>query len=244
MELLTKAERKTLTDFVATLQHKELREALQHYTVSGAMGYLLDAEQDTLDFSSFQVFEIENLMNLGDKNALPVLRYLFHRIEGALDGNPALLVIDEAWIALKHPLFKSKITEWLKVLRKSNVAVVLATQSLSDLSNSGIIDIISESCPTKIFLANHDATNEVGKKFYEEMGLNERQRQIIAEMTKYRDYYVTSPKGKRRFELRLGPYALKWVGTAGKEAMNNLKNLKSEYPNHWKEFWSKGGVNQ
>ena len=242
MSLLSKAERKTLTDFVATLQNRELREALQHYTVSGAMGYLLDAETDSLALSSFQVFEIEHLMNLGDKNALPVLRYIFHRIEGALDGQPAILVIDEAWIALKHPLFRDKITEWLKVLRKSNVAVGLATQSLNDLLSSGILDVIAESCPTKIFLANPEAGGEFGRQIYQKMGLNERQLQIIAGMAKYRDYYVVSPKGRRRFELGLGSYALRWMSGLDKEPRRKLQKLMHDQPEEWREIWSRGGA--
>ena len=34
----------------------------------------------------------------------PVLTYLFHRIEQRLTGEPTLLVLDEAWIYLDHPL--------------------------------------------------------------------------------------------------------------------------------------------
>jgi type IV secretory pathway VirB4 component len=44
-----------------------------------------------------------------------------------------------------HPL-------WLKTLRKKNVAVVFATQSLSDIADSQIAPAIIESCPTRRFL--------------------------------------------------------------------------------------------
>jgi type IV secretion system protein VirB4 len=107
---------------------------------------------DALAFSPFMVFELEELMNLGEKNLVPVLTYLFHRIEKALDGSPTLLLLDEAWIMLGHSVFRAKIREWLKVMRKANCAVVLATQSLSDAKTSGILDVLSESCLTKIFL--------------------------------------------------------------------------------------------
>ena len=55
---------------------------------------------------------------------------------------------------LGHPVFRDKIREWLKVLRKANCAVVLATQSISDAERSGIVDVLKESCPTKICLPN------------------------------------------------------------------------------------------
>ena len=60
---------------------------------------------------------------------LPVLTYLFHRLEARFDGRPTLLILDEAWVFLDNPLFAARIREWLKVLRKKNVAVVFATQS-------------------------------------------------------------------------------------------------------------------
>src|SRR3546814_10354910 len=68
----------------------------------------------------------------------PVLTYLFHRLEQRFDGRPTLLILDEAWIFLDHPLFAARIREWLKTLRKKNVAVLFATPSLADIANSSI----------------------------------------------------------------------------------------------------------
>ena len=86
---------------------------------------------------------------------------------------------------LGHPVFRAKIREWLKVLRKANCAVILATQSLSDAARSGILDVLIESCPTKIFLPNEEATtagtseHPGPRDLYEAMGLNETQIEII-----------------------------------------------------------------
>jgi hypothetical protein len=61
-------------------------------------------------------------MNLGEKAIVAVLLYLFRRIEKRLDGSPTLVPLDEAWVYLKHPLFRDRIREWLKTLRKYNGA--------------------------------------------------------------------------------------------------------------------------
>ena len=85
---------------------------------------------------------------LGEKYALPVLLYLFRRIERLIAsqrGKPSVIVLDEAWLMLAHPAFREKIREWLKTMRKANCAVVMATQSLSDAGRSGILDVIAES---------------------------------------------------------------------------------------------------
>jgi type IV secretion system protein VirB4 len=181
------------------------------------MGRLLDAERDGLRSAPFQVFEVEELMALGDKNLIPVLLYLFHRIEQRLRGQPALLILDEAWVMLGHPVFREKIREWLKVMRKANCAVVLATQSLSDASRSGLLDVLTESCPTRILLPNYAAREEGARPFYEQMGLNARQIEIIASATPKRHYYYLSPEGRRLFDLNLGPIALAFCGASSKE---------------------------
>src|SRR3546814_18673851 len=80
----------------------------------------------------------------------PVLSYLFHRLEARFTGRPTLLILDEAWVFLDHPLFAARIREWLKVLRKRNVAVVFATQSLADIADSSIAPAIIESCPQRL----------------------------------------------------------------------------------------------
>jgi type IV secretion system protein VirB4 len=70
---------------------------------------------------------MEELMNRGPGCVVPALLYLFTLVEKMFDGRLTLLVLDEAWLFLKNPLFAEKITEWLKVLRKKNVFVVFAT---------------------------------------------------------------------------------------------------------------------
>lgn len=229
---------RSLTSFYHVVQDREIKEAIQHYTTQGAMGRLLDADSDSLNLSRFMTFEIEDLMNLGDKNLVPVLTYLFRRIEKALDGSPTILVLDEAWIMLGHPVFRAKIREWLKVMRKANCAVILATQSLSDARNSGILDVLTESCPTKIFLPNGSAEDAGQKELYEGMGLNGKQISIIRNSEPKRDYYIVSPQGRRKVQLALKPKALSFVGASDKESIARIRELAAEYgPEAWPKAW-------
>ncbi len=228
---------RSLTDFCHVVQSREIKEALIPYTTSGALGNLLDAEIDSLSLADFVVFETEELMNLGDKNLIPVLLYLFHRIEKALTGKPTLLILDEAWILLSDKVFRAKIREWLKVLRKSNCAVVIATQSLSDAKNSGIMDVLAESCPTKILLANQNARQEDQYELYKGIGLNDREINILAqEAIPKRDYYISSPQGKRLVQLALGQKTLAFIGASDKESIKRIKHLQSENEN-WQDLW-------
>jgi type IV secretion system protein VirB4 len=235
--LMSQARGRSLSDFVSGVQLREIKDALHHYTVDGPMGQLLDAEQDGLALGSFQCFEIEELMNMGERNLVPVLTYLFRRIEKRLTGAPSLIILDEAWLMLGHPTFRDKIREWLKVLRKANCAVVLATQSISDAERSGIIDVLKESCPTKICLPNGAAREPGTREFYERIGFNSRQIEIIATATPKREYYVVSPIGRRLFDMALGPLTLAFVGASGREDLHHIRDLYREHGTHWTGRW-------
>ncbi|GLR87727.1 conjugal transfer protein TrbE [Bradyrhizobium iriomotense] len=234
--LMAEARGRSLSDFVSGVQMREIKDALHHYTVDGPMGQLLDAERDGLQLGSFQTFEIEQLMNMGERNLVPVLTYLFRRIEKRLSGAPSLIILDEAWLMLGHPVFRDKIREWLKVLRKANCAVLLATQSISDAERSGIIDVLKESCPTKICLPNGAAREPGTREFYERIGFNERQIEIVATAAPKREYYVASPKGRRLFNMALGPVALSFVGASGKDDLKRILALKKTGAN-WPVYW-------
>jgi type IV secretion system protein VirB4 len=201
-----KAER-TLTGLSLLLQSNQLRYGLQPYTLEGPWGNLLDGKEDRFSFAEVMHFELEGLMETKGL-VLPVLTYLFHRLEARFDGRPTMFILDEAWLFLDSPLFATRIREWLKTLRKKNVAVVFATQSLADIATSSIAPAIIESCPTRIYLPNDRAIETQIREVYERFGLNPRQVEIIARATPKQDYYAQMARGNRLFELDLGPLAL------------------------------------
>jgi type IV secretion system protein TrbE len=200
------AER-TITGLSVVLQLNTLRSALAPYTLEGPYGALLDAEEDELALADVQCFEMEKLMQETGA-VLPVLTYLFHRLEARFDGRPTLLVLDEAWLFLDNPMFAGRIRDWLKTLRKKNVAVVFATQSLADIAESTVAPALIESCPQRIFLPNDRALEPQSRKAYERFGLNARQVDLIAAAQPKRDYYLQSWRGNRLFDLGLGPVAI------------------------------------
>jgi type IV secretion system protein TrbE len=210
------ASQRTLTGLSVLLQSDRLRQAIEPYTFNGPFGRLLDAEQDRLGLSDVQGFEMEELMHLPGA-LLPVLTYLFHRIEERFDGTPTLLILDEAWVFLDDADFAARLREWLKTLRKKNVSVVFATQSLADIQNSAIAPAIVESCATRIFLPSPQAVEPQLRGIYESFGLNERQISILAQAQPKQDYYLQSRLGHRLFDLGLGPIALAFAGVSNPE---------------------------
>ena len=221
-------EQRTLTGLALLLQSTALRSALAPYTLEGPFGRLLDAAEDDLAVADVQCFETEALMGQAGVVA-PVLTYLFHRLEERFDGRPTLLVLDEAWIFLDHPLFAARIREWLKTLRKKNVAVVFATQSLADIADSSIAPAILESCPQRILLPNDRAIEPQSRAAYERFGLNDRQIELVSRASPKRQYYLQSARGNRLFELGLGPIALALCGASDPATQARIDAILAEH---------------
>ncbi len=223
-----KAER-TLTGLAVLLQDNDLKQALHPFTLEGPYGRLLDADEDRLKMGTVQCFEMEDLMH-EQSAVLPVLTYLFHKLEARFDGRPSLLILDEAWVFLDDETFAGRIREWLKVLRKRNVSVVFATQSLADIVTSSIAPAIIESCPSRIFLPNERAIEPEAQSIYERFGLNARQIEIIARATPKRDYYYQSRRGNRLFDPALGPVALAFCAGSSKEDHALISRILRDHP--------------
>lgn len=230
---------RTLTTLTAQVQSEALRQALRGYTLEGPYGNLLDADHDSLGNNSWQAFEMEGLMH--SPALTPVLTNIFHRLEhrfGALFRDertgqqrprPTLLILDEAWLFLGNTTFAAKIREWLKTLRKKNVAVLFATQSLADIAGSPIAAAIMESCPTRIFLPNASAMEPNTRDLYRSFGLNDRQIAILQNAIPKRDYYYQSPVGNRLFQLGLGKVALAFCGGGAPNVLAAVPRLLEQH---------------
>ncbi len=217
-------EQRTLTGLSLLLQSNTLRQALAPYVLGGAHGKLLDSDLDYLSTADVQCFEMEELMP-SKAAVLAVLGYLFARLEERFDGAPTLLILDESWLFLDDPIFSARIRQWLKTLRKKNVSVIFATQSLADIKDSSIAPAIIESCASRIFLPNSQATEPQIRSIYEGFGLNARQIEIVANAQPKRDYYYQSRAGNRLFDLDLGPVALAFAGASSPQDQQAIDQM-------------------
>ena len=201
------APHRTMSELLVQLQNPELVGALRPYTVAGSYGRILDGGDDPEDSADYQVFELMSLLERDDRILVPVLLHLFRRVERRLDGRPTLIVIEELWGALLRSSFAGKIRQWLLTLRKQNAAVVLVAHSVAQIRDAPNAAVLWESCPTRIYLPNADAGAPATAAVYAAMGLGEREIATIANAVPKRDYYFTSPRGGRVFELGLGEVA-------------------------------------
>jgi type IV secretion system protein VirB4 len=141
-------------------QAGDLPSRLDAWIFDGERAWLFDNRDDELDFDN-RVLGFDMTELLEDRRLrTPVLLYLFHRIEDRLDGNPTMILIDEAWKALDDPMFAARIRNWMKTLRKRNAMIGFATQSAADALDSSIASAIVEQTATSIFMPNTKAREE------------------------------------------------------------------------------------
>ena len=159
----------------------ELKDRLHRWTRGGQYGFLFDNPQDTLSFSRFQTF---NFAGWGDAPEVlePLLFYVLHRasneiIDPCKLSTFKMFLLDEAWLFIKNETIRSYIVQAQKTWRKHNAAMILATQSIKELQESGMLQIVSESCPTKIFLANPEMDRDL---YREAFHLNDTELDLIA----------------------------------------------------------------
>ena len=219
---------RTLTGLSALVQSVALRDALNGYTVEGSGGHLLDASADSLQNARWQCFEMDYLMHYQPRAVVPVLTYLFHQIDRRFSGPPGLIILDEVWLFLDHPVFAARIREWLKTLRKRNVSVVFATQTLADITESTIVSTLADACPNRIYLPNARAREEALRTQYQRFGLSTRQIDIIARAIPKKEYYLQAADGNRKFDLDLGPIALALCGSSSREDIRLIKELMNQ----------------
>ena len=120
-------------------------------------GWLFNNPHDTWSAAN-GVFGFDMTKILEDDDLrTAALGYIFHRIEGMMDGTPMMLFIDEGWKILKDDTFSAFLNDKLKTIRKLNGIVGFGTQSAKDIIQSLMGHTLLEQTPTNIFFPNPKA---------------------------------------------------------------------------------------
>lgn len=164
---------------------------LQKWTTGGQFGFLFDHAEDTVSFARFQCFDFQG-MEQYPQILEPLLFYILHRANQAITNREITHIfkaffIDEAWTFFRNPRIKGYIVEALKTWRKQNAAMILSTQSLDELRKSDILDVVIETCATKIFLANPDMDREL---YQNQFHLNDTEIDLISTLTPKRQFLI------------------------------------------------------
>jgi type IV secretion system protein VirB4 len=95
--------------------------------------------------------------------------------------------------------------------------MILATQSIKELEESGMLAIVAESCPTKVFLANPEMNREV---YREAFHLNDTELDIIGGLIPPGQMLIRKAQTSKKVQLNVDSVS-HWMAT--NNARDNLK---------------------
>lgn len=235
--------KRTMSRFHTLIQDADLKDVYKSYTKSdNGIGEIFDGDEYRIDMARYTVFEMKGLLNLADKKIIiPIIEFLFKVIEDKISNkaSPSIIILDEAWVFLDNEIFREKIKGWLREMRKYNCSVIFATQSLAEAFNSSIANTLFQECPTKIMLPNQEANNPVVRKYYEQIGLNDNEINIIQNATPKKHYYIMKVNDRRLIELGLEsrPALLSLIANSGIETNKLAQKFKEEYGEEFVYYW-------
>src|SRR3989440_2002962 len=203
---------RTLGVLANTLGHR-LADRLAKWTQGGQFGFLFDNPEDTISFARFQCFDFQQMSQYPELLE-PLLFYILHRANSVIADRQIsttfkAFFIDAALVFLKNPSIQRYVVEALKTWRKANAAMILSTQSLDELRRSDVLDVIIESCPTKLFLANPDMDRDL---YARQFHLNETEIDLIRALVPKQQFLIKTPDLAKVANLMVDPKSY-WLYT-------------------------------
>jgi type IV secretion/conjugal transfer VirB4 family ATPase len=200
-------------DVLANTLPRPFSDGLARWIRGGQFGFLFDNPEDTVSFSRFQSFDFQRMSKYPEVLE-PLLFYILHRANEVISNREISstfkgFFIDEAWVFLRNPSIRQYVTEALKTWRKHNAAMILSTQSLDELKRSELLDVIVESCATKIFLANPDMDQDLYRRQFH---LNDTEVAWIASLLPKRQFLIKTPELAKVANLDVDPRSY-WLYT-------------------------------
>lgn len=205
---------RTLGTLVRTLK-PNLRPVLARWVGDGPYATTFDGPpDDELDLNAdWTVIDLAGATEHPDWCAA-ALFFLFERFRLVIDDNAIvdqlkLLVVDEAWRYLADPAVLTALTEAAKTWRKRNAGLVLATQSVVDVTKDAEARQLIESIPTKLFLANPDFPRSAA----EQLQLTEAEYETIKNLTAKREMFLYRSTEREVLQLDVDPETY-WLATS------------------------------
>lgn len=131
---------------------------LGRWVHGGALGWVFDNPENTLDLSANTLFGFDDTDFLEDPEILDaVTKYLLHCTESLIDGRRFCYVMAEFWKRLQNPVFAEFAGNKQYTIRKQNGFGIFDTQSPAQILGSPHVAAMVEQSATQIFLPNRKA---------------------------------------------------------------------------------------
>ena len=145
-----------------------LAKQLERFCAGGPYGELFDMPEDQFKPDTVISWDISAWMH-DDATRIPLTSYIMHRLTGALDGKPTLMVLDDGFRLLNTPLFATRAVSWCDYLAQNNAAAIFTIDRISE--SAGAIFASAVSARAASIFAMPDTQPE--SEYMTGFGLNE-----------------------------------------------------------------------
>ena len=124
-----------------------LANTVARFAAGGEFGELFDMPEDNFAVGQLTAWDISRWMK-NPATSAPLTGYLLHRLTGALNGTPTLIVLDEGFSILDTPLFSARIAGWVDYLNQSNAASFIMTDAMEESAARPYTSVITAKAAT------------------------------------------------------------------------------------------------
>lgn len=147
-----------LTDLIAGEDYP-LAGAFLPFTEHGEYAGLFDAQGDTLDIAgSWNAFSMDPLFHRADCG-VAMFAYLLHRIIGALDGQPTVIVLHQAFDLLENGFFAPRLASLMEMLTQNNALLIATAEQPEEAGALTSFATLSSNCATQLVLPDDIQTD-------------------------------------------------------------------------------------
>lgn len=192
-------ERRRLSALLPIIRQQDaaLAVQLQPWCAGGRYGDVFDMPDD--QFSPARLIAWDMSAFTADlATRIPLASYLLHRITGALDGTPTLVVLGEGFRLLNNPLFASRAAPWFDHLASQNAAAMLLT---GDIEEAAGLSFTAALMPKTASLFIQPDSSP-GMDYVMGFGLSESDVAAIAHMDRHKRH-VLLKRGEEATMLKL-----------------------------------------
>ncbi len=182
-----------------------MKAAMTRWTSSGQWGRIFDAAGHGGDITGAD-WQVVDLFGAKDHPDLvsAALTYCLERLRLELErpeetARLKILVVDEAWKFLAEPATANYLAEAARTWRKRNAALILATQSVSDVVGGAATRALIESIPNRLFLAIRDLSDEAAAG----LQLTAAEAAVIRNLLPKRELYARSAGAAEVLSLKV-----------------------------------------
>ncbi|MCY4588739.1 MAG: hypothetical protein OXB98_22170, partial [Bryobacterales bacterium] len=198
------AEQRRMSSLVETLPPR-MKAAMTRWMGAGQWGKIFDVPglDKEIDGSDWQVVDLTGAKDFPDLVAA-ALSYCLERLRLELERPEEttrlkILVVDEAWRFLAEPATANYLAEAARTWRKRNAALILATQSVTDIVGGAATGALIESIPNRLFLSIRALSYEAAAK----LQLSEAETSLIRSLVPKREVYARNPNDREVLTLNV-----------------------------------------